>query len=204
MKNKRNHQTKDKTMKKLLTLVALVSLFFFGCDQESDLSSPSVDSPAQQFKLISIPAPVGGMSVEALFTKYHKIDGDDGGRFTAYFGYEGGMFGYVKVRSILTFEEDSFEEVKVISQTLDTEYAAMKFGPSMQFEEIVRLDLVMKGLDLSNVNPETLDFVYLNNDGSIEHIKYDSLTIDVSSGTIELSNAVLTHFSRYGFVNGQE
>jgi len=191
-------------MKLLLTLSLLLGFFFFGCDQGSDLSSPVSDSPNSNVKLISIPAPIGGLSIEALLTKYQKIDGDDGGRFAAYFGYKGGIFGYVKVESILTFEEDAFEEIQIISQTLDTEYAAMKFGPSMQFEEDVKLDLIMKGLDLSDVDLGTLDFVYIDEDGTIEQVEYDNLTADVYSGTLELDNAVLTHFSRYGFVNGQE
>ena len=60
------------------------------------------------------------------------------------------------------------------------------------------------GLDLSGVNPANVDFVYLNNDGTIEQIIYENLEVIVSQGCLRVSNAYLPHFSRYGFVNKAE
>jgi len=191
-------------LKYLLTLSLASLLFFFGCDQGSDLLAPESDTPTQQFKLIPIPTPTGGLSIETFVTKYKEIDGDDGGEFEANFSYDGGPFGTVTVESELDFDSDAFEGTKVISQTLDTDYAALEYGPSMQFYDDVELDLVITGLDLSGIDPNTVDFVYVNDDGTIEHVEYDDIDIDVSTGTIEVDDAELTHFSRYGFVNGQE
>jgi hypothetical protein len=201
MKTNNNYKTKDKTMRFIYTLSIASLLFFFGCDQGSDLISPLSESPTKQLKLISIPAPSGGLSVETLVTKYKEIDGDDGGEFTANFSYSGGPFGTVIVESELDFDSDAFEGERLISQTLDTDFAAMKFGPSMQFYDDIGLDLVITGLDLSGIDPNTLDFVYINEDGTIEHVEYDDIIVNVSTGTIEVDDAELTHFSRYGFVN---
>jgi len=201
MKTNKNYNIKDRTMKYLLTLSLASLLFFFGCDQGSDLTSPISDSPTPQLKLISLPTSSGGLGIETLVTQYKKIDGDDGGEFTANFSYQGGPFGTVTVKSELEFDDGAFDGERLISQTLDTDYAAMKYGPSMQFDDDVELNLIITGLDLSGVDPNTLDFVYINDDGTIEHIEYDEIDIDFSTGTIEVDDAELTHFSRYGFVN---
>jgi hypothetical protein len=200
----KNSNTKEKTMKLLLTLSLASLLFFIGCDQSSEPTSPAGSSTTPKVNLISIPAPASGMSVEALLTKYKEIEGDEGGRFTAYFSYEGGPFGNVTVYSKLYFYDDAFSGDKVISQTLDTDYAAMSFGPSMQFDARVKLDLKFTGLDLTGVDPNNVDFVYVDDDGTVEYLQYDYITVNLSTGTIEVDDAELTHFSRYGFVNGQE
>ncbi|MHA2101403.1 MAG: hypothetical protein ACW99A_22325, partial [Candidatus Kariarchaeaceae archaeon] len=146
-------------MRFIYTLIAASLLFFYGCDQGSDVTSPTGDSPTKQLNLISIPAASGGLSVETLITKYKKIDGEDGGSFIATFSYEGGPFGDVQCTSRLIFSPGAFNGVTEIQKTLDSESAAMIFGPSMQFNIPVKSSLRFYGLDLSNVNPETLDFV---------------------------------------------
>jgi hypothetical protein len=195
---------KDRTMKYLLTLSLASLLLFFGCDQGSDLTSPINDSPTKQFKLISIPAPAGGLSIESQITSVKEIDGEEGGTFWAFYLYQSEESGYVYCHSKLVFPEDAFDGEQLISQTLDTEFAAMTYGPSMQFDMPVECDLKYVGLDLTDVDPNTLDFVYIDDTGSIEHVEYDEITMDASKGKIEVKNAVLTHFSRYGFVNDQE
>jgi hypothetical protein len=200
----KNSNTKEKTMKLLLTLSLASLLFCSGFYQSSEPTSPAGSSTTPKVNLISIPAPASGMSVEALLTKYKEIEGDEGGRFTAYFSYEGGPFGNVTVYSKLYFYDDAFSGDKVISQTLDTDYAAMSFGPSMQFDARVKLDLKFTGLDLTGVDPNNVDFVYVDDDGTVEYLQYDYITVNLSTGTIEVDDAELTHFSRYGFVNGQE
>ncbi len=154
-----------------------------------------------ELKLISLPQSSSGLSVETLYTESMNINGKYGAEFTAYFSYQGGPFGQVTVESELEFDSYSFQGTVEITQTLDSEFAALKFGPSMQFNRDVELDLIITGLDLSNVNPNTLDFVYIDENGTIEYVDYDEIKMDASTGTIEVDDADLTHFSRYGFVN---
>ncbi len=184
-------------MKNLLTLSLATLLLFVGCNQDSDVTSPT--NP--ELKLISLPQSSSGLSVETLYTESMDINGEYGGEFTANFSYQGGPFGQVTVESELEFDRNSFQGTVEITQTLDSEFAALKFGPSMQFNKDVELDLIITGLDLSNVNPNTLDFVYIDENGTIEYVDYDKIIMDASTGTIEVDDADLTHFSRYGFVN---
>jgi len=57
------------------------------------------------------------------------------------------------------------------------------------------------GLDLTGVNPNTLDFVYIDASGNMYTVEYDYVTMDAATGMLKVVNAVLPHFSRYGFVN---
>jgi len=77
----------------------------------------------------------------------------------------------------------------------------MEFGPAMQFQARVDYTYKITGLDLTGVNPETLDFVYIDANGNMYAVEYDYVTMDASTGMLKVVNAVLPHFSRYGFVN---
>ncbi|MFI5236883.1 MAG: hypothetical protein ACHQLA_02975 [Ignavibacteriales bacterium] len=56
-------------------------------------------------------------------------------------------------------------------------------------------------MDLTGVNPATLEFVYIDASGNMYAVDYDYVTMDASTGMLKVVNAVLPHFSRYGFVN---
>ena len=188
-------------MKKLLALSLFSFLLFFGCNQESEITSSVNNSNNQQLKLISLPQSSSGLSVETLYTESMVINGRYGAEFTAYFSYQGGPFGQVTVESELEFDSYSFQGTVEITQTLDSEFTALKFGPSMQFNKPVKLTFKFVGLDLSNVNPKTLDFVYIDANGNMFPCDYDYIQMDASNGYIIVGNAQLNHFSRYGFVN---
>ncbi len=188
-------------MKKLVILSLLSFLVFLGCNQDSEVTSPVNNSTNQQLKLISLPTPSGGLSVETLFTEVKEINGDNGGYFIATYSYQGGPFGEVNCLSYLRFLPGAFTGDEDITQTLDSETAAMTFGPSKQFNMPIKLTLKFVGLDLSNVNPATLDFVYIALDGTLQNCEYDSIQMNAASGFIIVRNANLNHFSRYGFVN---
>ena len=67
-------------------------------------------------------------------------------------------------------------------------------------EQVVH-SLKIEGVDLSGVNPNTLDFVYIDASGNIHPVEYEVVTMDAVNGKLEVKNAKLNHFSRYGFVN---
>jgi len=188
-------------MKKLLTLSLFSFLLFFGCNQESEITSPVNNSPNPQLKLISLPTPSGGLNIETDYTVYKQINGGAGGSFWASYRYKGGPNGTVYMNSGLNFPANSFSGVKYISQTFSSTGAAMVFGPPMTFNVPVYYSLKIGGLDLTGVNPETLDFVYIDANGNMYPCEYSAIAIDVASGTLAVYNAKLNHFSRYGFVN---
>jgi hypothetical protein len=187
-------------MKKLLTLSLLSLLLFFGCNQESEITSPVTNSSNSQLKLINLPAPSSSLTVESGHTVYKYINGYKGGNFYAEYGYQGNA-GMIYQMSYLVFEPGSFYSYKNISKTFSTTGAAMVFGPSMQFQAEVKFTYKVTGLDLSGVNPNTLDFVYIDAIGNMYPVEYDNIAMDLNSGTLAVYGAKLPHFSRYGFVN---
>lgn len=188
-------------MKKLLTFLIFSALIFFGCNQESEITSPINNSSAAQLKLIPLPSPSGGLTVEDEYTVFKDINGKAGGSFWASYSYNGGPSGTVYMNSGLNFPANSFSGVKNISQTFSSTGAAMVFGPPMQFNTTVYYSLKIGGLDLSGVNPQTLDFVYIDANGNMYPCEYSSIAIDIESGVLAVYNAEINHFSRYGFVN---
>ncbi|MBT8386922.1 MAG: hypothetical protein KJO12_05875 [Ignavibacteria bacterium] len=188
-------------MKKLLIFSLFSVLFFFGCNQESEITSPVDNSSNQQLKLISLPTPSGGLNIETDYTAYKSINGSVGGSFWASYSYNGGPNGMVYMTSGLNFPANSFTGTKNISQTFSSTGAAMVFGPPMQFYTEVYYSLKIGGLDLSGVNPATLDFVYIDANGNMYPCEYAHIAIDIASGVLAVYNVKLSHFSRYGFVN---
>ncbi len=85
--------------------------------------------------------------------------------------------------------------------TADDEYCASTFQPGMSFSKSGIYNISYTGVDLSGVNPSTVRFVYLKNDGTLEYPEHEGITVDFSIGKIAVKNAKLNHFSRYGFVN---
>jgi hypothetical protein len=186
-------------MKKFITINLITIALLLGCNPDANVTAPEGTATTHQLKLIQMPAPKG-LSVETVYTESKYINGYNGGTFEEQFTYQSSI-GTVTVNSQLVFPAYAFSGGKTITQTFNTETASLEFGPAMQFNNPVKYTLTVSGLDLSNVNPNTLNFVYVAQDGSITGVIYDSINMNVSTGTLQVINARLNHFSRYGFVN---
>ncbi|MDP2362585.1 MAG: hypothetical protein Q8M94_02325 [Ignavibacteria bacterium] len=187
-------------MKKFITLMLMVFTLIIGCTPEANVTSPDESAINSQAQLIKLPAPKSGLSVEALLTRSKYVNGYYGGTFFEQFEFQT-TTGNVFINSQLVFPSNSFSGGKTITQTFNTETASLEFGPAMQFNIPVKYTLTVSGLDLTGINPATLDFVYVAQNGTITGVVYDSITMDTASGTLKVTNAQLNHFSRYGFVN---
>lgn len=185
-------------MKYITSFLLVILISLLGCDQVTEITAPQERVLNKQ--LIQLAEPKG-MGVEEEHTEYKDINGYYGGWFSEIFNYQGGMNGTINITSTLHFNYYSFYGTKTISQTFDTETAAITFGPSMQFNNPVDYTLTITGADLSGINPATLDFVYIDASGNMYTVEKDYVTMDVSTGLLKVKNAKLNHFSRYGFVN---
>lgn len=185
-------------MKHLISFLFVTLLLILGCEQVT-----VVDQPPEQIlnkQLVNLPIP-SGLNVEDLHTEYKEINGETGGWFGEDFTYEGGPNGNVYFHSTLHFYAGSFTGTENIWQQFNTETAAITFGPSMQFNLPVDYTLTITGLDLTGVNPNTLDFVYIDANGNMYAVQKDYVYMDSNTGLLKVKNAKLNHFSRYGFVN---
>ncbi len=182
-------------MKQLLIFLLFSALVFFGCDQESEITAP-LD---HQYKLVKLPLPSSGMHIYGQH-EYLDINGASGGEFYANYSYQSNT-GQVDQYSTLNFSPGAFSGTKTISQTFNTDGAAMEFGPPMQFSATVKYTYEITGVDVSGINPNTLTFVYIDANGNMYPVPYESVSMDTNTGTLKVVNAELPHFSRYGFVN---
>lgn len=187
-------------MKKFITLNPVFLALLFGCNPDTNVTSPddSLNSPA---KLISCQlAMKSGLVIESELTRYKDISGAKGGTFSESFEFQS-VNGPILINSQLDFPANSFTGNKTISQTFDTETTSLEFGPAMQFSAAVKYTLTVFGLDLTGINPATLDFVYVAQNGTLTGVVHEGITINFATGTLKITNAKLNHFSRYGFVN---
>jgi len=182
---------------KILTSFLFVTLFFLlGCDQITEINAPQ--EKILNKRLIALPQPIGPSIESQTYTK--DINGDYGGEFQKYYSYQSSS-GQISQFADMDFDPGAFSGTKTISMTFNLDGAAMEFGPSMVFQDDVEYTYVISGLDLSGVNPNTLEFVYIDATGNMYVVEYDYVTMDVTTGMLKVKNAVLPHFSRYGFVN---
>ena len=75
----------------------------------------------------------------------------------------------------------------------------MEFGPDgLVFQNPALLNVTATGLDLSNVNEETLDLYYDNTvTGQWEKVERENVIVTKATGTLQIVNARIPHFSRY-------
>jgi hypothetical protein len=67
----------------------------------------------------------------------------------------------------------------------------------MTFNEDLVFDIKYTGLDLSNIDPNEIEFLYVDANNNTYPVQYSSLNVDVEKGILEVKGAVISHFSRY-------
>ena len=187
-------------MKKLLTFLLLSALAFFGCNQESDITSPEGNTTIKEANwLVSLSS--NGLGIETIHTSSKLIDGDKGGNVNFKGDFPGGPFDKIHVDSKLVIHSGSFTGSMEISTNIDDVNLLTTFGPSYVFNQPLEYTLLLQGLDLNGVNPENVKFVYQAADGSIHECESDGVDVDLNKGKVKVNKAIIPHFSRYGFVN---
>lgn len=186
-------------MKNYLTIVILLISIFAGCSEQLNVNQPENVKDYSNLKLITLPSP-SGMSIETLHTEELLIDGQTGGIFIANFTYQSSV-GTVFMQSTLVLPPNSFSGTINFTQTFNTETASISFSPSIVFNEPVNYSLTISGINLNSVNPNTLDFVVIDVNNYVSQVEYDSLSMDTTTGTLEVLNAQRSQLSRYAFVN---
>jgi len=187
-------------MKKLLILIIFSFLLPFGCNENSDVSSP-IQEGNRPYQLIKLP-PKAGLSVETTFSVTETIDGEDGGELKIKESYVATNGETVKIDAKLKIKKNSFNGIVDITMTVDDEFAAVSFTPPMVFSIPAELKLKFEGIDLESLNLITgeYEFVYISDAWDIEYVTYNNMHVDESKGKIWVNKADINHFSRYGWI----
>jgi hypothetical protein len=187
-------------MKSLITLSLVSLIFFFGCNQDSEVllptSSPTSSSIEKQWLTLS---DEGGLSIEETFTKTKKkASGDRGWNITFDHTFSSG----IRIIGDLNCPKNAYDGKLTFSFTLRDDVAAIDFNPSpFTFDIPVEYTIIYEGLDLTGINPSDVDFYYIAPDGSLVKAEYKRLEVNIAAGRLFVLDAKLPHFSRYGFVN---
>ena len=216
-----------KIMKKLLlTIAAFSSIYFiFGCTETNQLAGPDnnvtvVEQPSSPAKLtwVTLPEPFN-KSLRKSWSAGEYIPIGGSGSISIQDQYEGGIHGLVTVNATIQFNTGSINPnssyYEGINYQFNSDSTALwstfavgddactaNFSPHIMFDTPATLNLTFTGIDLTGKNESNVIFVYQVNgtDQGFEPV-YGSLNVDEESGTLSISNAVIPHFSRFGFVN---
>jgi hypothetical protein len=199
-------QLKGRIMKTILTVLLAATVLLIGCDTSSDLAvNPSENSFSKSSTCLTpyeqIPLPnKSSLWADSIFTMSQVIDGSVGGRMIMEKYYIAENGDSIIMKADLRIPGGAFQGTKIISMTVDDEFAVIHFYPEMVFAETLRLFQSFEGLHLENYSTGTLDFVFIRDDGSIELIKKNGIQIVVPQGIVRVQNAKLLHFCKYGWV----
>jgi hypothetical protein len=185
-----------RNMKNLLLLLSLAIILIINGCSHNEPSSSSIQGE-KIAKQIPLPEDSTG-ELNHLFFDTEVIDGHTGGILLINESYHG-INGMVHIKLMLKIPVNAFEGTETITAQVNDQYAEVDFSPTMVFENPPQLDLTFTGLDLSGVDPDLVDFVYLAPDGSTQSVQRDSLGVGLSDGTIYVKKALINHFSRYIF-----
>jgi hypothetical protein len=114
-------------------------------------------------------------------------------------GYAGGPFGWISITANARFQRNSFVGQRNVTMSVNDQYGSADFTPSGTWSKPVIYNLTIQGLDLSAVDPAKVKFVYMAPDGKYYTAVCQSIFVEKQSGKLQVINAQLPHFSRYGF-----
>jgi hypothetical protein len=193
-------------MKTISAILMVTLVLLLGCDTSTDLS---LNNPENDFSKPSICLPLfeniplpnkSPFWQDSIFTMSQIIDGSVGGRMIMEKFYISDLGDSVIIEADLKIPPGAFKGRETITITLDKNYAAFHFYPTMTFADTLKLFQSFEGLQLENYSTGTINFVFIADDGSIELIKKNGVQVVVPQGIVRVQNAKLLHFSRYGWV----
>ena len=193
-------------MKTILAVLFFTLFVIWGCENSNDLSvnnfEPDYNSSLSRmgnYEIIPLPNK-SQLWMDSVFTMSKEIDGSVGGRMIMEKYYISDEDDSVVMKSDLRIPAGAFQGTKTITMTVDNENSCIHFSPSMIFDDTLRLFQSFEGLHLENYQTGTIDFVFIDDNGSIELIKNNGIQVVVPQGIVRIQNAKLVHFSRYGWV----
>ena len=198
--NKKEKTNKGRiTMRRSIYLFALLTLFVVGCSEQSSVIAPVNNVNTNEPNWIALPK-AEGMQVNTVVSNSKIIDGTKGGIIALNNMYHSST-GDVVIKSDLRFPDRSFSGQVKFTVSHDDATCLSTYGPSYVFNKALIFNITYTGVDLSTVNPLTVKFAYISTKNSVEYAVNDGIVVDKTTGTLQVINAQIPHFSRYGFVN---
>lgn len=197
-------------MKQLtITIISILLLGITGCSEDNNIVTPNENEDqlhsTEQIEPNWIEAPEVEAAIGKTFIATQFITKKDGGEIKLVKEYRtpNGPHEKIKIDCSLKFEKRTVYRNCRVTWTYDTDTGISYFGPSQKFRKKAILNIKCEGLPLIPTDENNLKFYYLTTDDSgnpkWEFIKSEDLDINVEKGFLNLKNAKIPHFSRYGF-----
>lgn len=186
-------------MKKLISTFAVLLLFAVGCTDQTNVISPEQSVQKQEPNWIALPVN-SGLKTEDQYSTSGWIYKNTDSEFIIDESRPGGFRGEIKTIVKLKFYKHSVSRNAFVTLTADDVSTSCTFGPSQTFLKPGYLYVKYEGIDLTEIDPEEIIFVYMDANGVYVEIQYGEVKVDIQSGTLELIDGIIPHFSRYGFI----
>ena len=187
-------------IKKFLSLLVLPTLLFVGCmDNSSDLTSPDeqITNQSTSPNWVKLPGDLGqGFGVETEYFASKLIKGKKGGhiKLKVKIKRPGHEFGDFVVKAKVKVEKHSFpdEEERMFTITMDPDNAYLNISPSPNtLYKHITVDWEIKGIDVSDINPDTFDFIYIGDNNEILETVKLHLTVDYNKHKIKVKKGII-------------
>jgi hypothetical protein len=191
-------------MYRYLSILMLLLLFVIGCTDNSNIVSP-VDSTENNSNIINNPnwitlpqstetALKKDIAVSKLIYSWEDSNLEIDTRYWS-------RHGRISIYANAEFQKYSFRGRRYVTMSVNDDFGTTNFSPSGTWLKPVIFNLRITGIDLRNVDPSQVSFVYMAPNGTYQEAEYDSIYVNKRRGILQVFNARLPHFSRWGFIN---
>jgi len=205
-------------MKTLLFSILFSTILLIGCaDDSSNLTAPDsqITQKSTSPNWVKLPGDNGqDFSVESEYSAQKLITGKDGGviKLNVRIRRPGHEFGNLVLRARVKVRKHSFpdDEERLFTITMDPDNAYLNISPSPNtLDKHIKVSWMIKGIDVSEINPNTFNFVYVGDNSEMLETSNEELIVDYNKHKIKVKRAKIHPVtakntpggSRYGFVN---
>lgn len=200
-------------MKHLFSIYVMFLMFLVGCtNQENSITSPTfpdIDLLTKDSRIkstLNIKAVLEAPFVTAtkLVSVTKEINGVIGGTLSLNENVFNSEQDVVHAYANFKISAGAFIGIRQITMVIDVDNGCISFFPDMSFLRSCSLDYSLQNMNLVNLgfipSDRTAEFVYFNDNGSIEPITNLGVSLNYNRGYLSVSSAKIDHFSRYGFL----
>jgi hypothetical protein len=186
-------------VKKLAGFAIIFIMVLEGCTNDNIVNPLENSIADKKYKSSSILLPQTiKAEVGLIYSASNIINGIKGGSVVIDTSYMSPS-GKVKICAQVKFKSNSFSGTHLVSMMIDNISGTVSFDPPSVFARPADFDMKLEGLDLSGVNASQVGFVYINPNGELESVQCQEMIIDIPGKILEVKDAELHHFSRYGW-----
>ncbi len=177
-------------------LMALLGALNTGCTDSTSLNAELTGEPKQDVRVLAFSNPTMTLAKKATATQL--VRARTGGTVTLAIPGNS-KNSATTLEAQLMIPPHSLPRDTEITVSSEGQYLDFTFSPGgTRFNPPALLQIDAHGVDLNNVHSEAVSLFYRNEeDGSWEPMKVDFLLLEEGASRVKVSNAQISHFSRY-------